>query len=142
MTKPKDIFVYDLMANLRKHPEKAKVVQGVIDQVRTLEQKIAQGKADRNEMSSALARLVPLCGFNFGLLLPYIFPRYPSTEPLSLLERPFMFAMTCFAANNRLTLRAGRQIGKCADANTEVTTRSHGQMTLGQLFDAGLPAIS
>jgi hypothetical protein len=99
---------------------------------------MSEGKADRSSVARALSTVVTSCGFNYGLLMPQIFPRYPTNEPLSLLPRPFMFVMTTLAANSVLTLRAGRQVGKCADGDTEVETEAHGTLSLRQIFDMGV----
>ena len=137
MAEMKDIFVYDLMAKLRRDPRKAAEVQKALDDSARIAHLLSNGKADRADMSRALGRIVVACGMNFGMMLPRIFPRYPTVEPLSLMQRPFMFAMTTLAANSVLTLRAGRQVGKCADAATEVETESHGRLTLGEMFAMG-----
>jgi hypothetical protein len=99
---------------------------------------MADGKADRLDLARAMSEVVTVSGFNYGLLIPQIFPRYPTSEPLSLLPRPFMFVMTTLAANSVLTLRAGRQVGKCADGDTEIDTEGHGTLTLRQVFDMGV----
>lgn len=134
----REIFVYDLMAKLRSDPAIARRAQAAVDNVAMLQRKAADGKADRRDMAAALSSVVTSSGFNYGLLFPQIFPRYPISEPLSLIPRPFMFVMTTLSANSVLTLRAGRQIGKCADGDTEVETEAHGVMTLSQLFDKGV----
>lgn len=134
----RDIFVYDLMAKLRSDPLHAKRAQQAVDNVRNVKRRYSDGKAERGDVARALSSVVTACGFNYGLLLPHIFPKYPTTEPLSLIPRPFMFVMTTLAANSTLTLRAGRQVGKCADGDSEVETESHGTMTLRQVFAAGI----
>jgi hypothetical protein len=134
----KDIFVYDLMAKLRNDSGRSRTVQEAIDNVRNVQHKVAAGKADRTEVAQAMAKVVTHSGFNFGLLLPYIFPRYPTVDPLSVIPRPFMFVMMSLAANSVLTLRAGRQVGKCADGDTVIETESHGELTLSQLFAKGI----
>jgi hypothetical protein len=133
-----EIFVYDLMAKLRSSPQHARQAQAAVDNVATLQRRMAEGKADRSSVARALSTVVTSCGFNYGLLMPQIFPRYPTNEPLSLLPRPFMFVMTTLTANSVLTLRAGRQVGKCADGATEVETESHGTLNLRQIFDMGV----
>ncbi len=138
MAELKDVFVYDLMAKLRSDPKRAREVQEAVDNVGKIQRQVAAGKAERGAVSKEMARVISASGFNFGLLLPHIFPRYPTTAPLSLIQRPFMFAMMNMAANIVLTLRAGRQVGKCADATTEIETESHGTLTMGQLFDMGV----
>lgn len=134
----KDIFVYDLMAKLRSDPKLAKQAQAAVDNVATIQRKLADGKADRTDLARAYSSVVTASGFNYGLLMPVIFPRYPVSDPLSLLPRPFMFVMTTLVSNSTITLRAGRQIGKCADGDTKVETESHGELTLSQIFDMGV----
>ncbi len=134
----KEIFVYDLMAKLRSSPEHSRRAQQAVDAVANIQRKFASGKADRTDLARAMAGVVTASGFNFGLLMPQIFPRYPSEDPLSFLPRPFMFVMSTMAANSELTLRAGRQVGKCADGDTVVQTEAHGDMTLSQLFEMGV----
>jgi hypothetical protein len=134
----REIFIYDLMARLRSDPVRARRAQTAADNVASLQRRMADGKADRRDMAQAMSEVVTASGFNYGLLIPQIFPRYPISEPLSLIPRPFMFVMTTLSANSVLTLRAGRQIGKCADGDTVVETESHGDMTLSQLFDMGI----
>lgn len=126
------------MAKLRSSPQHARQAQAAVDNVANLQRQMAAGKADRSSVARALSNVVTASGFNYGLLMPQIFPRYPTNEPLSLIPRPFMFVMTTLAANSVLTLRAGRQVGKCADGHTVVETESHGNMTLGQIFDMGV----
>lgn len=126
------------MAKLRSDPAHARRAQQAVDHVRNVTHQHNNGKAERGDVAQALSGVVSACGFNYGLLLPHIFPQYPTTEPLSLLPRPFMFIMTTLAANSTLTLRAGRQVGKCADGDSVVETESHGDMTLRQVFDAGI----
>ena len=125
------------MAKLRSSSQHSRNAQTAVDNVARIQRQLADGKAERSDLARAYSTVVAACGFNYGLLLPKIFPRYPTTEPLSLLTRPFMFVMTTLADNSNLTLRAGRQVGKCADEDTEVETESHGKLTLGQIFGMG-----
>ncbi|MEJ6701202.1 MAG: hypothetical protein QNL01_09560 [Akkermansiaceae bacterium] len=102
----------------------------------TVVRNIQEGKASRTDLASAQAKVIPASGFNFGLLIPSYFTAYPFQDPLSFVDRPFMFAMTCLAPNSVVTLKAGRQVGKCAHGDTEVET-NQGHMTLRSIFDAG-----
>lgn len=92
------------------------------------------GGTDRVAYVRAMARTIPVCGFNFGHLVPFFFPRYPVDKPLDLRTRPFMYAMTCLSAGSTTTLMAGRQVGKCVTGETAVSS-SQGELTLRQLFD-------
>lgn len=60
----------------------------------------------------AIRDLLKLCNYNFGLLTPYFFPRYPKDQPLSLKDRPYSYAMFNFQIGGSTTVRASRQIGK------------------------------
>jgi hypothetical protein len=80
-------------------------------------------KADKDALASTqrnkdLIELYKLSNFNPGLLVPYFFPAYPKTQPLSLRSRPFVFSMLDFIVGGYLVIRASRQIGKCFDCNT------------------------
>jgi hypothetical protein len=141
MNPSSEIFTHDLMSAIRKDPRKSRLVSDALQRVDTITRAIADGKASRQDLTRAQASLVPLCGFNFGLLMPSFFPRYPFDAPLSLIARPFMFAMTCLAPNSTITLKAGRQVGKCVTGDTEIVT-DRGPMTISALFDSGVPTAS
>ena len=131
-------FIYDLMSELRKDPERAALVADAARRVDMIAAAVAKGKASRQDVAEAEAAIIPLSGFNFGLLIPRFFPRYPFDAPLDFSSRPFMFAMTTMTPGSVITLKAGRQVGKCADGDTEVTTQS-GSATLRELFERGEP---
>lgn len=132
-------FVYDLMSELRTDPRRRKAVMNRLRDIDIITEDIANGKATRDDLTAAEADLIPLSGFNFGLLIPRVFPRYPLDKPLDFASRPFMFAMTSMTPNSVVTLKAGRQVGKCADGDTEVITRT-GTTTLASLFEEGIAA--
>jgi hypothetical protein len=132
-------FVYDLLSELRKDPNRRGAVMGAMRRIDNLTRAISDGKAPRSALTQAQADLIPLCGFNFGLLIPTVFPKYPRESPLDLAARPFMFAMTSCAPASIITLKAGRQVGKCADGSTVVTTNT-GDTTLRDLFEEGVHA--
>jgi hypothetical protein len=84
-------------------------------------------------------RLFQRCGYNFGLLVPGLYPTLDNGKPMSLNKRPFMHVMTCLAPGYTLTLKAGRQIGKCVTGDTEVTT-AEGSVSMRYLFAMGVAA--
>jgi hypothetical protein len=132
------VFTYDLLGRLRRDPKKAKMVNEALQNVASINKAVSEGKATKAELSAAQGKLVPICGFNFGLLIPIFFPRYPKEEPLNFLNRPFMFAMTCLGPDSVVVLKAGRQAGKCVTADTRVTARIGGHVTecsMSDLFD-------
>jgi hypothetical protein len=132
------VYIYDLMSKLRSDDKKRREVQEVVDRVKSLHQASREGKSSEDDIMRAMVPLVRLCGYNYGLMIPYLFPSYPRDKALSLQNRPFMFSMTTFSSNTTLTLRAGRQVGKCATGDTELQTEL-GVITLRDLFDLGKP---
>lgn len=131
-------FVYDLLSELRRNPRRRAAVEEALRRADRVTQAAASGKASKNDITRAAADVVRLCGFNFGLLIPRMFPTYPFGEPLDFSSRPFMFAMTAQTPGSVITLKAGRQVGKCADGTTQVLMPD-GVTTLRGLFDEGLP---
>lgn len=132
------MFVYDLINHMRRDENARKRVTEAVAHMERVITLTREGKANRTDLVRAMSAMVPVCGFNFGLLIPYFFHRYPVDLPLSLLARPFMFAMTCLVPDSITTLMAGRQVGKCAAGDTEVTT-NEGTLTLRQLFQTARP---
>jgi hypothetical protein len=131
-------FIYDLLSELRRDPARRSAVEAALKRVDSVAQEFAHGKATRQDITEAEAALIPLCGFNFGLLIPRMFPHYPYEDPLDFSNRPFMFATSAQAPSSVVTLKAGRQVGKCADGNTLVETAT-GTITMRELFDEGVP---
>ena len=131
-------FIYDLLSDLRRNPKHCREVENALQHLDSVELARANGKASRRDVTDAEAKIVVASGFNFGLLIPRFFPRYPLDQPLDFSNRPFMFAMTSQAPGSVVTLKAGRQVGKCADGDTEVMTLT-GPSTLKNLFDEGIP---
>ena len=134
----KSPFVFDVINEMRTSPKFRSKVSKAMLAVDRIHADIAAGKGSRTELSKAQAELVKQSGFNFGSLFPHFYNRYPRQEPMSLNSRPFMYAMTCLAPGSIITLKSGRQIGKCASGDTEVVTEE-GKDTLAGLFAAGLP---
>lgn len=135
MASSSEIFTHDLLRYVRRNPTKATAIQSALARLDKISADVQLGKASSEEMTNVQASLIPLCGFNFGLLIPYCFPAYPMDQPLSLLSRPFMFAMTCLSPGSVTTLRAGRQVGKCVKGATKLTTEKLGDISIAELFD-------
>lgn len=121
---------------MRKDPVRRDSVVSIVRHIDSLKQKVAEGKETRDTLTNAMADLIPACGFNYGLLIPDVFHSYPDDKPLDFAARPFMFAMTSLAPNTVLTLRAGRQVGKCVDGGSTVET-NQGQKSVRDLFAMG-----
>lgn len=86
-----------------------------------------------------------LCKYNAGFLVPYFFPQYPFTKPLSLSARPYSYAMFHFQIGGYICIRASRQIGKEQPVDCKVLTPD-GWLPIGDIspgdwvFDGdGLP---
>lgn len=136
-----DLVFYDVVDKLRSNEAlyrtSAALVRGV-DRI-AADMRSGKGKASSSSNYVKLARAATMaCGNNFGYLLSSYLPAYPAENPFSLVERPFMFAMTTFGPGT-VVLKAGRQVGKCATGDTEVVTDKLGRVTLEQLFEAGTP---
>lgn len=129
-------FIYDLVSELRKDTDRANSVAEALLRVDQIAHNVKAGKASRQDLSKAEADLIPLCGFNFGLLIPKFFPRYPVDLPLDFSSRPFMFIMTSLTPGSVITFKSGRQVGKCVSGDTVVQTQA-GPATMVNLFEMG-----
>jgi hypothetical protein len=79
------------------------------------------------------------CGHNYGLLMPFIFPKYPTERPLQFEKRPYMLAMSSMLTPMTLTLNAGRQVGKCVEGDTQLVVRRFGResnVAIRELFES------
>lgn len=131
---PPSPFVFDLFKSLRDNPARKKKIDQSLVLLSQLEAEHKRKGGNRKEIQQELAGLVVNSGFNLGLTIPYVFPRFLEGAPLSFVNRPFMFALTCLAGGGSVTVRAGRQVGKCVGGNTTVQT-NQGRMTMKELFD-------
>ena len=126
------------MSHLRKNPRLADKVWKLLAKIDKAMQAVKEGKESSATVSRLQAELIPLCGFNFGLLMPMYFIDFIDGQPLSFLTRPYMFVMTCLPSNSVVTLMTGRQVGKCVDGETMLATDA-GAMKMADLFAAGKP---
>lgn len=133
-----EIFTYDLWGKMRRNTKMMDSISSAVARVAKLDQMASEGKVGMDDLRDAMAKLIPQCGWNYGMLVPFVFHRYPLDRPMTLLSRPFMFTMTCMAPNSVVTLRAGRQVGKCAHGTTTVET-NYGPTTLEDIFNSAPP---
>ena len=136
MSLPACPFAFDLMAYLRNNPKKQRALLKSVDTLKAIEARLARGEPVTNEFKAELSKLIKLSGYNLGLIIPYLFPAYPDDTPLSLIARPYMFALLSMAGDSIVTFRAGRQVGKCSAGDQTLSTNK-GQMSLEGLFLAG-----
>lgn len=116
-----DIYYDDLYRDLTTNPEfcsKAMKILGVIEK--------AYKDGDTETARKGVHELLALCNYNPSLLVPYFFPRFPESEPMTLWSRPHSFAMMGLTFLGDTTIKASRQIGKCLVASSEITTRENG----------------
>lgn len=132
------IFVYDLVGHMRRDTRAREKILSTMSNVEKVHKEYRQHKASRSETAKAMGDAVVACNFNVGLLMPYFFNNFRDMHPMSLLDRPYMFTMTCLAPDSVTVLMSGRQVGKCVDADTDISTDA-GVMTLRELFDEGVP---
>lgn len=60
----------------------------------------------------ALLELLRHCKYNPAFLLPYYFPQYPKTEPMSLQAFPFAYHLLPITIGGFMVIRGSRQIAK------------------------------
>lgn len=135
-------YIFDLINVLRTDPVRGTAIRRAAAALETIEHKLKFGKSVTSDVSRAQADLVAACGMNFGLLVPYLIPKFGRRgTPMSFMDRPFMFAMSCLAPNTTVTLRAGRQVGKCVSGDTVLQTRQ-GNRTIRDIFNSSTPALT
>jgi hypothetical protein len=75
--------------------------------------KLAIGNTKYTERAQeALLEILRLCKFNPAYLLPYYFPQYPKSEPMSLRAFPFAFHLLPINIGGYTVIRGSRQIAK------------------------------
>jgi len=60
----------------------------------------------------ALSEILRHCKYNPAFLLPYYFPQYPKTEPMSLKNFPFAYHLLPITIGGFMVIRGSRQIAK------------------------------
>lgn len=89
--------------------EKLDRLTGALD---ALHQKYGSNAPFMQETANIIYAIFVACDYNVGLLFPYFFPTAIMGQPLSLMNRPFAFAMTKMHLFGSLTMRGSRQISK------------------------------
>lgn len=95
-----------------------------------------EGKTE--DVKYNVSELLKLCDFNPSLLVPYFFPNFADSKPMSLLSRPHAIGMMAFIPNGTLVVNASRQIGKCVAGKSKIRVRDANgerEMTMQELFD-------
>lgn len=136
-----DVVFYDLIGELRKNDTLFRCAAECIDAADKIAAGIASGKGKpytHENYNKMVTAAISACGNNFGGLLGGFIPSFRDDKPFSIVERPFMAAMSTLSPGI-VTLKAGRQVGKCTTGDTTVDTDTKGVVSMRELFDAGLP---
>lgn len=101
----------DIYKELKSLPGFQNQVKAIVSELQVLEGRSPSPKnvARRRQL---LVEMYRCCDFNPGMLVPYYFPRYPGSKPLSLLRRPFAFALYHWMMGGYTAIRGSRQISK------------------------------
>lgn len=125
-----DLYSLDLYKALTTNPEfNSKVTK----QLKLVQ--LADAKGDREAVANEIHELLKLCEFNASLLVPYFFPKYPETEPMTLWSRPHAFSMFAMTLLGQTVVKASRQVGKCVGGATKVVTKELGEISMQDLFE-------
>lgn len=71
-----------------------------------------------------LYEIYRVSNYHTGLLFPYLFPTAIRNKPLSLMQRPFAFALTGMNAFGETTIRGSRQISKSTTVGADALATS------------------
>lgn len=123
------VFV-DLYKQLTINPEYRNKVEAQMAKVDK-----ADKSGDREGVMHELEELLKLCDYNASLLVPYFFPRYPESSPMTFWNRPHAFSMMAMTLLGSTTIKAGRQVGKCLSGDTEIFTNHKDIKTIKDLFE-------
>lgn len=136
-----DVVFYDMVGQLRKNDTLFSCASQFIDAADKIAFGIRTGKGKpytHENYAKMVTAAIHACGSNFGGLLGGFLPSFRDEKPFSIVERPYVAAMTTLSPGI-VVLKAGRQVGKCATGDTVVDTDTMGPVTLSALFDMGVP---
>lgn len=136
-----DLVYYDMVGQLRKNDTLFNAASQFIEAADKIAAGIQSGKGKpytHENYAKMVMTSISACGSNFGGLLGGFLPSFRDEKPFSIVERPFMAAMTTLSPG-MVVLKAGRQVGKCATGDTTVDTDTMGSVQLRDLFDMGVP---
>lgn len=119
---------FDLYQKIREDPQFVEYINKRIVEIDRLE----RTSGPQNRIDELTLDILRVCQNNFGLLVPYVFPTYIEGKPMSLMDRPFGFAMMNYSLGTTTTIRASRQIGKALAAGEPVLTPK-GWVPIGHL---------
>ena len=103
---------FDLAWELKSNPAFASHIGDLSSKLDELEIKAQQNERYENDRGAVVLDILRSCDYNAGMLVPYFFPQYPGANPLSLLARPYAFAMFNVQIGGYTVIRSSRQTGK------------------------------
>ncbi len=129
-----------MVGQLRKNETLLRAAGHFIDATDRIAAGILSGKGKpftHENYAKMVMASISACGNNFGGLLGGYLPSFRDGRPFSIVERPFMAAMTTLSPGT-VVLKAGRQVGKCLTGDATVETQHQGHVTMRDLFEAGV----
>ncbi len=110
----------DLYTELQSNPDLVKRIEGITHEMEALDEELGAAAPFNDRTRELIHELFRVCDYNCGFIIPYFFPEFVESkdpevatlQPLSLLNRPFAFAMTDVNVGGETTIRASRQISK------------------------------
>jgi len=101
----------DILQEARVNPGFQSRMKSALKELGRLENQ-PRSVANTKLRDEAVLDIYRCCDYNPGFLVPYYFPRFIDGKPLSLLRRPFSFAMYAFVPSGYLAIAGSRQISK------------------------------
>ena len=99
---------------------------------------LAEASNDKEAVRNSMLELLRACDYNASLLVPFFFPKFSGSKPMTLWSRPHAFSMMAVGAGNIYTIQASRQIGKCLSGKTKLyckTQNTEEEITIEDLFN-------
>lgn len=99
---------------------------------------LAEASNDKEAIRNSMLELLRACDYNASLLVPFFFPKFAGSKPMTLWSRPHAFSMMAVGAGNIYTIQASRQIGKCLTGRTKLcckTQNTEEEITIEDLFN-------
>ena len=128
----------DLNWEVKTNAEFQHKLKALTDDIKRIEKENDGDPHCNDKIASRIIDIYRLCKYNAGLLVPYFFPQYPYDKPLSCTNRPYSFAMFHMQIGGFLSIRAGRQIGKCLTHSTQLEVVVQGEkkkISAAELFN-------
>lgn len=127
----------DIYKELRTEGQFKHKLHQLSKEIASLEQNMSKDPGAEDKIQDLTIQIFKHCQYNAGFLVPYLFPQYPFTEPLSLNNRPYSYCMLHLQIGGYLCVRASRQIGKELRNDQRVATPT-GWTPIGKLVEGDI----